>query len=300
MKKLLLSFLMLALAGCTPTVDDGRVDVVATVGMVADVVENVGGDLVDVESLMGPGVDPHLYNPSAGDVKKMADAEVVFYVGLHLEGKMIDAFDALGDKALGVAEKIDESKLIATDEEYEGGSFDPHIWFDVDLWSSVVPEIVEKLVQVDPANAEFYVANGDAYLAELEVLSEWVTGRVAEVPENSRVLVTAHDAFGYFGEAYGFEVKGLQGISTASDFGVKDLEALVNFIVEREIKAIFVESSVAPKAIEALKEGVVAKGWNVEIGGELFSDAMGDAGTVEGTYLGMVKHNVDTIVNALK
>ena len=300
MKKIIIAFIVLALAGCSSEIDDGRVDVVATVGMLADAVEHVGGDLVDVKSLMGPGVDPHLYNASAGDVRKMADADVVFYVGLHLEGKMIDAFEALGDRAVSVAEGADETMLISSDPEVFGGNYDPHIWFDVEIWRSLLPLIVETLSGIDPANANVYQANANVYMNELEELNLWTVGRVSELQIEKRVLVTAHDAFGYFGKAYGFEVMGLQGISTVSDFGVKDLEKVLDFIVEKEIKAIFVESSISPKSIEALREGVISKGWNVEIGGELFSDAMGDYGTLEGTYVGMVKHNVNIIVNSLK
>ena len=300
MKKIIIAFIVLALAGCSSEIDDGRVDVVATVGMLADAVEHVGGDLVDVKSLMGPGVDPHLYNASAGDVRKMADADVVFYVGLHLEGKMIDAFEALGDRAVSVAEGADETMLISSDPEVFGGNYDPHIWFDIEIWRSILPSIVETLSRIDPTNTDVYEANANVYMNELEELNLWTVGRVSELQIEKRVLVTAHDAFGYFGKAYGFEVMGLQGISTVSDFGVKDLEKVLDFIVEKEIKAIFVESSISPKSIEALREGVISKGWNVEIGGELFSDAMGDYGTLEGTYVGMVKHNVNIIVNSLK
>lgn len=300
MKKIIIAFIVLALAGCSSEVDDGRIDVVATVGMLADAASHVGGDLVDVKALMGPGVDPHLYNASAGDVAKMADADVVFYVGLHLEGKMIEAFEALGDRAVSVADGVDETMLISSDPEVFGGNYDPHIWFDVEIWRSILPVIVEKLSVVDPTNADVYQANANVYMKELEDLNLWVLSSVSKLPAEKRVLVTAHDAFGYFGKAYGFDVMGLQGISTVSDFGVKDLEKVVDFIVEKEIKAIFVESSISPKSIEALREGVISKGWNVEIGGELFSDAMGDYGTLEGTYVGMVKHNVNIIVNSLK
>jgi len=288
------------LVGCTKVVDDGKVNVVTTVGMLADAVENVGGDLVNVDSLMGPGVDPHLYNASAGDVKRMVGSDVVFYVGLHLEGKMIDAFEALGDKAVAVSDGLDKKKLINADPEVFGGAYDPHVWFDVDLWSEILPVIVDKLSELDPENREVYELNAKSYLSDLDSLNNWVLSRVSELSPEQRILVTAHDAFGYFGKAYGFEVRGLQGISTASDFGVKDLEVLIDFIVERGVKAVFVESSVSPKAIEALRQGVESKKWNVEIGGELFSDAMGDANTDEGTYVGMVRHNVNTIVNSLK
>ncbi len=297
-RKIVLGVMMLLFTACASPVDDGKVHVTTTVGMLADALENIGGDLIVVEGLMGPGVDPHLYNPSAGDINKMKNADVVFYVGLHLEGKMIEIFESLGERAVAATANVSEEKLLSGDAL--GVAHDPHIWFDVDLWSGIVPVIEDKLVKLDPENESTYRANAAIYLNKLKDLDVWVKTTTLDLPKESRVLVTAHDAFSYFGKAYDFEVKGLQGISTASDFGVKDLEILVDFIVERQIKAIFVESSVSPKSIEALVEGVQSRGWDVVIGGELFSDAMGDGGTFEGTYEGMVKHNVNTIVNALK
>ncbi len=289
-----------------PDEEDGKLQVVTTVGMLADMVENIAGDLVEVQALMGPGVDPHLYQPSAGDISKLENADGVFYVGLHLEGKMVEIFESLGEQGdvYAVGEMIhsginDESRFLAADPSI-GGTYDPHIWFDVDLWSRGVIIVEQALSDLDPENADVYQANADRYLSELGDLEIWVREQVEQVPAAKRVLITAHDAFGYFGRAYGVEVKGLQGISTSSDYGLKDLEEVIDFIVEREIKAVFVESSVPKKSIESLKEGVQAEGWNIEIGGELFSDAMGQAGTPEGTYVGMVKHNVNTIVNALK
>ena len=292
MKKFLIGLVFLFTA-CTPVVDNGKVDVVVTVGMLGDVVRNVGGDLVEVVDLMGPGVDPHLYKASFNDTGLLENAEAIFYVGLHLEAKMAEFLEELSaqKKVVAVGESLDKSLLREND---------PHVWFDVELWSGVIEPVVVSLSEIDPANAEIYRANGEKYLAELLALDVWVSDYVADLPEEKRVLVTAHDAFGYFGDAYGFEVLGVQGISTAADYGLQDLERLIDVIVERQVKAIFVESSVSGQSIEALRQGVVAKGFDVEIGGSLFSDAMGALDTPEGTYVGMVKYNVKSIIDALR
>lgn len=290
--------MIFALTGCSRVAfeDDGKIHAVATVGMLGDMIENIGQDLVTVKSIMGPGVDPHLYKPSAGDIGLMEEADVIFYVGLHLEGKMVEIFDALAESknVVAVAGLIDG--LLTT----SNGAVDPHIWFDVELWSRTINNVEATLSKVDPENAEIYKANADEYLSQLLELHEWIKVEVEKIPDGQRVMVTAHDAFNYFGRAYGFDVRGLQGISTASDYGLKDLQIMIDMIVDKKIKAVFVESSVPKKSIESLKEGVVARGWAVEIGGELFSDAMGGADTPEGKYIGMVKHNVNIIVNALK
>lgn len=293
---ILISILVFAGCGKVAFEDDGKIHAVSTVGMLGDTIKNVGGDLVTVKSIMGPGVDPHLYKPSGGDIGLMEEADVIFYVGLHLEGKMVEIFESLAEKkeVIAVAGLIDG--LLTT----PNGAVDPHIWFDVDLWSKTIDNVEKTFSKLNPENADVYAANAAAYLAELSELHEWVVAEVLKVPEDQRVMITAHDAFNYFGRAYGFEVRGLQGISTASDYGLKDLEEMINLIVERKLKAVFVESSVPRKSIEALQQGVIAKGWEVEIGGELFSDAMGDPMTAEGNYLGMVRHNVNIIVNALK
>ena len=293
---ILISVLVFAGCGKVAFEDDGKIHAVSTVGMLGDTIKNVGGDFVTVKSIMGPGVDPHLYKPSGGDIGLMEEADVIFYVGLHLEGKMVEIFESLAEKkeVIAVAGSIDG--LLTT----PNGAVDPHIWFDVDLWSKTIDNVEKTFSKLDPKNSDVYAANAAAYLAELSELHEWVLAEALKVPEDQRVMITAHDAFNYFGRAYGFEVKGLQGISTASDYGLKDLEEMINLIVERKLKAVFVESSVPRKSIEALQQGVIAKGWDVEIGGELFSDAMGDPTTPEGNYLGMVRHNVNTIVNALK
>ncbi len=278
---------------------DGKIRVVTTTGMIADAVENVGGELVKVQALMGPGIDPHLYKASEGDVTRMARANIIFYNGLHLEGKMTDVFEQMRKrvKTVAVTDQIDRDKL-ESPPEYEG-NYDPHVWFDVSMWMKVVGYIRDVLVEFNPENAEIYKNNADNYLKKLRKLHEYVSAKAEAVAPEKRVLITAHDAFNYFGNAYGFEVRGLQGISTASEAGTADVQNLADFIVERKIPAMFVETSVPPRYIEALQAAVKSRGFNVKIGGNLFSDAMGEKGTPLGNYLGMVRHNIDTIVNAL-
>lgn len=303
-RKNLLVLLVLLLVSCGPrsfvqqTSANPPLRVAATVGMIADVVKHVGGDHVEVLGLMGPGVDPHLYKPSVGDVRILDDADLIFYGGLELEGRMTDMLEKLNRQkpTIAVTSQIDQSRLHAT----SGESFDPHVWFDVILWRDTIGVIVETLAKYDPTHAADYQRNAAAYAQELTALDQEVKALIATVPSQSRVLITAHDAFGYFGTAYGFEVRGLQGLSTASEAGAGDVQSLAEFIQTRQIKAIFVESSVPQTTIHAVQKAVQARGWDVAIGGQLFSDAMGDAGTEEGTYIGMVRHNVTTIVNALK
>jgi manganese/zinc/iron transport system substrate-binding protein len=288
-------------AGRTPAdLSQRTIQVVTTIGMITDIVKNVGGERIHVIGLMGPGVDPHLYKASEGDVTRLAEADVVFYGGLHLEAKMAEVFERMQGRVTTVAvtDKIDRALLLAP-PEFEG-AYDPHVWFDVRFWMQAVESVRDTLAQVDPANAGRYESNTRAYLAELQALHEYVTARAASVPPEQRVLITAHDAFNYFGRAYGFEVRGLQGISTATEAGTADVQGLAAFIAERKIRAIFVESSVPQRTIEAVQAAVRARGFDVQIGGELFSDAMGNPGTPEGTYIGMVRHNIDTIVDALK
>ena len=280
---------------------DRKINVVTTTGMIGDIVVNVGGERVEVVSLMGPGVDPHLYKPTASDVTKLENADIVFYNGLHLEGRMVEVFEkmeAAGSATFSVTEEVDTS-LLYESPQYEG-QFDPHVWFDVTLWKFGVEKVAKELIALDPASSEVYEANASTYLAQLDELDSYVRTQINSLPEESRVLVTAHDAFGYFGAQYGMEVHGLQGTSTASEAGAADVQNLAAFLVERKVKAIFVESSVPPGTIEAVQKATQAQGWDVQIGGQLFSDAMGQAGTAEGTYIGMVKHNVDTMVSALK
>jgi len=276
-----------------------KINVVTTTGMVADAVKNIGGERVDVIALMGPGVDPHLYKASEGDVNRMQNADVIFYNGLHLEGKMSEIFERMTSRkpTVAIAEKI-EKQFLLTPPEFKG-NYDPHIWFDVNLWMKAIPIIAETLIELDSLNHQEYLKNYKAYLEKLKELHTYVMQRADEVPSDQRALITAHDAFNYFGHAYGFEVRGLQGISTASEAGTADVQNLAQFILDKKIPAIFVESSVPPRSIEALQAAVRSRNFNVEIGGNLFSDAMGDEGTPQGTYLGMVRHNINTIVDAL-
>jgi len=279
--------------------DEERIKVVATIGMIADIVKNVGGDRVEVRGMMGPGVDPHLYKASERDVIRLQEADVIFYNGLHLEAKLADVLEKLGKRRLTVAVTDGIPRdLLLTPPQFEG-NYDPHIWFDVTLWMRAVERVRDTLIEMDGEHAAEYTERATAYLAELERLDAYVREQAARVPEERRVLITAHDAFNYFGRAYGFDVRGLQGISTVTEAGAGDLRELADFIVERQIPAIFVETSVSPRTIEALQAAVRDRGFSVQIGGQLFSDAMGDPDTPEGTYVGMVRHNIDTIVSAL-
>lgn len=289
-----------ATAPAAPAADANRpLEAVATIGMVADIVEQVGGERVNVTGLMGAGVDPHLFKASEGDVQRISQADIVFYNGLNLEAGMARVFEQMQGRtmAVAVAEKVDQTLLLPS-EEYDN-QFDPHIWFDVSLWQKAVERVRDALIERDPNHAATYRSNAERYLGELNELHTYVKEQSAKVPAEQRVLITAHDAFNYFGKAYGFEVTGLQGISTAAEAGTADVQQLADFIAERRIPAIFVETSVPPRTIEAVQAAVRAKGFEVKIGGELFSDAMGNPGTPEGTYIGMVRHNIDTIVSAL-
>jgi len=276
------------------------VEVVTTIGMITDAARRIGGDRIRVTGLMGPGVDPHLYRATAGDVRSLASARLVLYGGLHLEAAMGDVLEEMGarTRTVAVAEGIPEERLLPASPDYPG-QFDPHVWFDVELWMEAVRQVQAALVEVDPPGAGEYRERGDAYLAELEALDRWVHEQVERIPPGRRVLVTAHDAFHYFGRAYGVEVRGLQGISTVVEPGAAEVQALARFLVERQIPAIFVESSVPRRTLEAVTAAIRSGGGNVEIGGELFSDAMGPEGTPEGSYVGMVRHNVGTLVRAL-
>ena len=301
---LLCTIAILTYTGCDTKKQDngataGKIRVVTTIGMITDIVKNVGGERLDVIGLMGPGVDPHLYKPTANDQQRLSSAHFIFYNGLHLESKMGDVIaKTTGDtKTFAITADIDRS-LLLTPPEFKG-QYDPHLWFDVTLWMKAVEKVRDALSQNDTAGATVYRDNAKRYLAELTELHEYVKTQVSLVPPEQRILVTAHDAFNYFGRAYGFEVRGLQGISTATEAGIADVQELATFIAERRIPAIFVETSVSSRSLEAVKAAVKSRGFDVQIGGELFSDAMGDAGTPEGTYIGMVRHNIDTIVKAL-
>ncbi len=308
-ERFLVFMAMVVLAGCSPRQDgstavsgDQGYKVVCTVGMITDIVRNVAGDYAQVEGIIGEGVDPHLYKPTRSDVVQLSNADVVFYNGLLLEGKMTEILEGVaktGKPVRAVTEAIlDESDYLLQKDDGSAHT-DPHVWMDVGGWLRAVPVVLETLVAYDPAHAAIYQANAAAYSARLEALNRYAQTALATIPENQRVLVTAHDAFNYLGRAYGIEVRGIQGVSTESEAGVRDLEDLVNFIVERQIPAVFVETSVADKNVRALVEGSKSRGHDVVIGGSLYSDAMGQTGTYEGTYIGMIDHNVTTITNAL-
>ena len=273
--------------------------VVATTGMIADAARQVGGDEVEVRGLMGPGVDPHAYRQTRSDIVAMTRSDLVLWHGLYLEAQMEEFFHDLERKrkVVAVAEGIEKSKLRAHDDYAD--KFDPHVWMTPDLWRDVVIEVRDALTETRPEAAELFAANADAHLADLDRLANYADTVLTTVPENNRVLVTAHDAFGYFGRSYGFEVLGIQGISTQSEAGLNRIGELVDLLVDRKITAVFVESSVSDRSIRALIEGAAAKGHEVKVGGELFSDAMGAEGTYEGTYLGMLDHNLTVIAGAL-
>ncbi|HMP82622.1 MAG TPA: zinc ABC transporter substrate-binding protein [Verrucomicrobiota bacterium] len=278
-----------------------KIKVTATVTMITDLVKQVGGDSVEVSGLMGAGVDPHLYKASASDVTKLQNADVIFYCGLLLEGKMQDVLTKLARRnkhVYAVTESIPEDKLL--EPPAFSGHYDPHVWFDATLWSLCVDAVVKGLSEYDPAGKEHFEKRGVEYKARLATLHEWALKKVGELPKEKRVLITSHDAFNYFGRAYDFQVVGLQGISTVTETSLADMIKLVEFIKDHKVKAIFVESSVPHKTIER-----VAKDAGVKVGGELFSDATGTPGEMEnghdlGTYEGMMRHNVNTIVEALK
>lgn len=282
-----------------------RIQVATTTTMVTDMVRQIGGDRVQALGLMGPGVDPHLYKPAVADGLKLRKSAAIFYSGLMLEGRMSDLFARMGrggKKVYPVTESIPERRLLEP-EEFEG-HWDPHVWGDPVLWSLCIDTVVEGLSAADPAGKTHYAKRGVEHKAQLAELHEWAKKRIAEIPESRRVLITSHDAFNYFGRAYGLKVIGVQGVSTVNQAGLADISKTVDFIKKRGVKAIFVESSVSPAVIER-----ISKDAGVKIGGELFSDACGAPGQMEsgggerydvGTYIGMIKHNVNTVVDALK
>jgi len=270
--------------------------------MVTDIVREVAGDRCEVVGLLREGVDPHLYKPTREDVKQLDDpnTDIIFYGGLMLEGRLEESLKKIrqkGKKVVAVSESLDPA-MLRKPPEFEG-HFDPHVWMDVTLWSQCVELVSRSLSEFDPDHARDYGLRAVAYKARLSDLDKYVRKIIASIPEQQRVLVTAHDAFGYFSLAYGMEVKSVQGISTESEAGVADVNALVDFLVKRKIAAIFVESSVSDKSLRAVIEGTGKRGRTVKVGGELFSDAMGTAGTYEGTYIGMIDHNATTIARAL-
>jgi manganese/zinc/iron transport system substrate-binding protein len=284
---------------------DGQypIAVVCTTQQVADAVRHVAGERAEVVGLMGPGVDPHLYKARPADMQRLNKADMIFFNGLHLEGRMADLLVQMARKrpTFAVTESLQENsdQRLREPPEFEG-HYDPHLWHDASIWADCVSYVAEQLAVFDPAQAAEYRKNAETYNAELLATHAWAAEQIGAIPAERRVLITAHDAFGYFGAAYDIEVHGLQGISTQDEPSVAAMEDLVKLLTQRKIKAVFVESSVPRRTVQALIEACRAQGHEVAIGGELFSDAMGDAGTPEADYLGMYKHNVHTIVNALK
>lgn len=305
MKKIKKLFLILTgfavfFAGLAGQASAAEVNAIASTTMLTDLVKVIAGDTINVVGLMGPGVDPHLYEASAGDVKKLQKADLVLVHGLHLEGrfgKVMEGLTKMNKNIIVLEDGIDPSVLMKDEENVAD---DPHVWFDVSIWKQCAEHVAKKLSEYYPDHAQTYADNLTAYLKELDDLDAYIRAAVEKIPEQSRVLVTAHDAFRYFGRAYGIEVKGLQGISTEAEAGTADISALASFIAERKIKAIFVESSVSDKALKALQEAVRALGFEVGIGGELYSDSTGDASNGHDTYIAMLKHNIDTIAGALQ
>jgi manganese/zinc/iron transport system substrate-binding protein len=302
---LVISPLVLALVACggegrSQTRREGPLRVVATTGIVADTASRIAGEHAKIEALMGPGIDPHLYKASESDVRRLAEADLILYNGLHLEGKMGDILTKMARSrpVVAVTEAIPE-ELRREPPEF-AGQYDPHVWFDVSLWRRTLDPIAQALAEADPEHAETFRTNAEAFGRELEELDTWVKGQIASIPPDQRVLVTAHDAFGYFGQRYGMEVVGIQGISTLSEAGLHDVDRVVQLILDKGVRAIFIESSVPRRSIEAVQAGVKARGRDVAIGGQLYSDSLGAAGTPEGTYAGMVRANVNTIVKALR
>lgn len=275
------------------------ISVVATTGMIADVAREIGGDAIKVKALMGPGVDPHAYRQTRTDIVSLAQADLVLWNGLYLEAQMEDFLADLADRTtvVAVAEAVSSENLVSHDD-YDD-RFDPHVWMNPALWKDVVLATRDALIEVAPEQADAFEAATIEYLAEVSAVGDYATEVLASVPENARVLISAHDAFNYFGEAYGFDVIGIQGISTESEAGLARIGELVDLLVERDVRAVFVESSVSDRSVRALIEGAEARGHEVKIGGELFSDAMGAPGTYEGTYIGMIDHNATTISSAL-
>ena len=299
---LALAVLVALASGCVEQPDedatrDGPVRVVATTNFIADVAAEIGGDRADVTGLMGPGVDPHLYKASAGDVRALREADLALRGGLELEARMDEVFDGLSERTevVAVSEAVPEDQLMPVGEK----EADPHVWFSIPLWRSAVEAVSAGFVAVDPAGEAEYRERARRYLIEMEALDDYARRRILEIPERSRVLVTSHDAFRYLGRDYGLQVEAIQGVSTADEASTADVDRVSRVISERGLRSVFVESAVSPQTIEAVLESAATRGQPAQVGGELFADAAGDAGTPEGTYLGMFRHNVDTIVDGL-
>lgn len=304
MRQLALISILISFIACSPNQNESSANekphVVATTGMLYDAVINIAGNKMTAEAIMGPGVDPHLYKATQGDLAKFNKADLIIYNGILLEGKMSEILKKLGRQKPTVAAAESVPKEILKSAIGYEDAYDPHVWFDVTRWKYAVKAISHAIIELDTVNQEYYTANTKKYFTQLDSLHNYVKQRIKEIPEKQRILITAHDAFVYFGDAYGIRVEALQGISTVADFGLKDIAEIIDLIIENDVNAIFVETSVSEKSINAVVQGCKEKGHNVKIGGYLYSDAMGELGTEEGTYIGMFSSNVETIVNALK
>lgn len=299
--RLWIVFCVVMFFGCkNPEVSSDKLRVVTTTNIISDIIYQIAGDVIDLEHLMVSGVDPHLYRASEGDVMKLYNADVIFYNGLHLEGKLSDVFSRIegNQEIISLGEFLPENELISS--ENFGGNYDPHVWFDIRLIQKFSDKITEVLSESNPENTDLFKKNNQIFQQKLIQLDKDLKQIIASIPLEKRILITAHDAFSYFGRAYDFEVRGLQGISTITEAGVKDVRDLSNFIVTHKIKAVFVENSVPRRTIEALQAAVRSQGHEVTIGGTLYSDSLGTPRTEEGTYVGMYRYNVETIVNALR
>jgi manganese/zinc/iron transport system substrate-binding protein len=289
--------LMLMSFGCSRSADDNRPLVLVTTNILADAVRHIAGEDLRVEALMGAGTDPHLYKARFSDIRRLEEADLILYNGLHLEGKLSEILEQMPGRAHAMADVLPLESLLKADEGEN--VTDPHIWFDVSLWAQVVLGVGETLADFDKPNAELYRQRARALSAELDSLHLEVLAAVSTIPKDARILITAHDAFGYFGRAYGIEVRGLQGISTVSEYGVRDVSSLVTFVVDNRIPAVFVESGIPPRSVESVIAGARQRGHTVRAGGTLYSDSLGGVDEPGGTYIGMVRHNMNTIVTAL-
>ncbi len=278
--------------------DSGKLNVVATTGQIHDALKNIGGDAIALTGLLGPGIDPHLYVPTESNVALFSGADAIFYNGLHLEAQMTRIMEQMASRGkivVAVGDNLPEDQLL----DWATATYDPHIWNDPLLWSIGVEAIRDTLMEADPDNAALYQENADAYLAEIVATDQYVREQIARIPEDKRIMITAHDAFGYFARAYGLIVRGLQGISTESEASTADVQELTQFIVENQVPALFVETSVSPKTVESVQQAVQNQGFDVVIGGSLFSDALGEEGHEAATYNGMLRHNARTLADAL-
>jgi manganese/zinc/iron transport system substrate-binding protein len=295
--KTCISLIILLLMACSRASDDPRPVVLVTNNILADAVRQVAGPDLRVEALMGAGTDPHLYKARFSDIRRIEEADIIFYNGLHLEGKLAEILDQMPDRAIAVADVLSNAELMQSGEEES--AIDPHIWFDASLWAKVVRGIGDQLSAFDPPNATSYQQRANEYATQLDLLHLEVDSLMSVIPAEHRILITAHDAFGYFGRAYNLEVRGLQGISTVSEYGIRDVSSLVDFVTERGIPAIFIESGIPPRSIESVIAGARQRGHRVVEGGMLYGDSLGGADEPGSTYIGMIRHNVNTIVKAL-